>query len=808
MGSDNSITSPTDCANGALAVAEGVEKWKVGAAASANGFLKTMFTSMGFLQVFFFALFPFIAVYSAAIGFRTAKVFGGYIFFGIWTQSWMLIVAPLQAYIQTSVIQEVGKITQSKGMSIANADSLYVMLSTKLALAGDMMASTQAISLALMSGSMVALSSVAQNWSARSNMNTNSLQRDLMKEAPMISERPIMTVAQHGRQGQFAVQSTEGSSTLGLGNSLVATHGRSSGVGSTTSDRTALAASLSADVQRKTGVKIGTTEAAEVADRTSSATAFTAQVGTGAIKELTGMLKGSFGKMLPASVVGQLDNISKTAMQSAFTQVSAQDPTFIGKFLAGDQGAISKVSQVATNLAIEGVSAVSGIAVGALISAGTGGVGTPAGIAAGIATRTGIKARISSFFGNAVKQGAKNGAADLTARAIVGMAKGGATFADALVGGQGGLQAVAKKAFEHSLSDTASWKAAKDKEQTVGGGASLSRKLEDSNSFELARQYGETASTSNTRTITVGDDVPSIFENARNMDAQMRGAFRQSRIEQEVNLRQTNPERLEGLLEAERKILGNFEVHSNARGQDQSALQAAKDIVFHKLSGAPVNLTPTLAPSGSGVNFNPLTNDRDLSTARADINVGDLTKPELNRGLANTVPISSADANQVNRAYNPTRQVADGQGNALLRSQPNATGMVKKEFANQTGAVKAGMDFDKKVIGAAAVTAAVANVLGGLLPQGGGAKTTTTGGTAGNQGQGSGTQPGTQPGGNQGQGGGTQTNNQPGGNQGQGGGTQPGTQPGGNQGQTTSGNNRAGAKSRERLSGARSSRRR
>jgi hypothetical protein len=837
MGSNNSITTPSDCANGALAISEGVEKWKVGAAAAANGFLATMFTSMGFLQVFFFALFPFIAVYSAAVGFKTAKVFGGYVFFGIWTQSWMLVVAPLQSYIQTSVIQEVAKITQSKGMSIGNADGLYVMLSTKLALAADMMASTQTISLALLSGSMVALSGVAQNWSARSNMNTNSLQKDLMKEAPIISEKPIMTATPFGKQGQVASVATNGATDLNLANSLVMTSGQSSGVGQATSDKTSLGAALSADIKKQTGVKIGTTEAAEVADKTQTATNFTAQVGTGAIGQMTSLLRGAFGKQLSPAVTSQLDGISKASIQGAVSQLSSKDSSFVGKLLSGDKEALNKVSEVATDLAIEGVAAASGVAVGALITGSTLGVGTPAGVAAGLATRTGVKAGIKNFFGNAAKEGAKDGVAGRVADAVSGLANGGAAFANALVGGKGGLEAIAKKSFDNALSETQSWKAAKDKEESVGGGASLSRKLEDSNSFDLTRQYGETASTSSTKTISVAMTPEAMIETARREGPQFMNQLRQARVDAQVQLSQNNPSKLAEIQTALRNTMGHIETHANGRGVDQKFIQAAEDMAFLKLNGAPVNLTPTLAPGGSGPVFDPLASATNLANVNQDLSKTAITKPEIDPALAKNVAVAPGDARQVNQAYSQTKPVVNAQGSNLLNSTPAAMGMVKKNFGPQAQAVTAGMDSDKNWIAAGAVTAAGAQVLGNVLGVAGDlSRSPTTGGQGGAGGQGRGTNQQTaggnnQPAGGQGQGTNQQPaggNNQPAGGQGQGTNQQPAggnNQPAGGQGQGTNqqpaggnnlpaggqgqgaNNNRAGTQTRGRLNSARASRR-
>lgn len=87
MSQSGMLTSSDNCLASAFASADGKERWKIEAAMAGSGFMKTMFESMGFLQVMFFALFPFIAVYGLVVAHKTLAVFGGYVLIGIWSQS-------------------------------------------------------------------------------------------------------------------------------------------------------------------------------------------------------------------------------------------------------------------------------------------------------------------------------------------------------------------------------------------------------------------------------------------------------------------------------------------------------------------------------------------------------------------------------------------------------------------------------------------------------------------------------------------------------------------------------------------------
>lgn len=103
------LTSPDTCQNAALSMSEGLSVWELEAAGQASGFLKTMFSQMGVLQALFLSLFPVVALFGLVAANNTTKILGGYILFGIWSQSWLLVVAPIQAYIQNSIVDEMTK---------------------------------------------------------------------------------------------------------------------------------------------------------------------------------------------------------------------------------------------------------------------------------------------------------------------------------------------------------------------------------------------------------------------------------------------------------------------------------------------------------------------------------------------------------------------------------------------------------------------------------------------------------------------------------------------------------------------------
>jgi len=400
--SHNSMTSPNECANGALAVAEGLEKWKTEATSAGQGFLKTMFTSMGFLQVMFFSFFPFVIVYAVATGIQSAKILGGYIFFGIWTQSWVIVVAPIQSYIQGTVTDIVRKTTGGQGITIANADPLYSQLSTQLAIASDMMASAQMMSLALLSGSIYAMVGMANKWSGASKMNTESLQKSVVQEAPMVQSQALTSNQMVGSTGSAFnrgnVSITTASGSYDVNDSAAASQvaSSSSGQGLTDQGSESLQKTLNGALGAKYGSSIKQEQSHEAAAKANSARKVMAGVNqnlfgslfgaTGAaaalglssdrLASLTGNQKSAIGLMMQDGASKedilkmsdeQLEQLGASVNEgtySALMQEEQKNQGFMSRLLAGDEKAVATAAGIAI-----------GVGSAALIATGVGAKG-------------------------------------------------------------------------------------------------------------------------------------------------------------------------------------------------------------------------------------------------------------------------------------------------------------------------------------------------------------------------------------------------------------------------------------------------
>lgn len=446
------ITTPENCATGALALGDSMEKWKTEAAMSGSGFLKTMFTSMGVLQALFFALFPIIAIYALIVPMKTAKVFGGYIFFGMWCQSWLLVVAPIQSFIQTSIVDDMTKMIGSAGgMTLANSMSVYQLLSTKLAIAGDIMASSQMLSLALLSGSMVALSSLAGRWSGERHMDTSKVQLDAAKGAPLVEMKGMNSVGSMAdSNGQMSSLNTKfGAGSYSLQSSYIQNSSKGHSNDSSWSHDKSRAKESAFQEQLMSKFGMSKDQAASVTQTMTAADSLNASVGTGVAKALGvaggGLLSKLKGAPLNAQETAKLDSAVASSQEKAITQLAAKDAGFIDK-LRGKAGADAQADAVGTVVDVAGGILASAMVAGEVMT-GVGTMAAPA-TAAGMAAATQVaKQSLMSRIKSGAKDVAVATAANAAANVAVPKGPGGVeAFAKAIAGDT-------KALFQASVSD-------------------------------------------------------------------------------------------------------------------------------------------------------------------------------------------------------------------------------------------------------------------------------------------------------------------------------------------------------------------
>ncbi len=496
------LTSGSTCETAALGISDSMETWKTQAAMDGQGFLKTMMTSMGVLQALFFALFPIIALYGLIVVNNTTKIYMGYIFFGIWIQSWLLVVVPIQAYMQTTILDEVSRIAGGPsglgGMALVNANSLYMALSTKLAVASDIMASAQLMSLAILSGSMVALSGLAQKWSGERHNDPSNLQHGLAKSAPVVSHMPAQSVGsiidKNGHQ-TMNVGTFGSKSNYSIAGSSINSQGQTASTDVSSSAERGRAFTNMLAKSHGTELGLSKTEMSALQKSLSAADGFSGQT-SAAVGMAYKAIAGDGNSEASKAMLAKLPEIQRTVMD----KLAASDSSFLGK-LTGSQGGDAQIA--ALDKLIDGVGTglmVVGVAAAALPTAGAGAV--PA-LAAGAALRATGVAAAKELVKGAIKRGG-------TAIAAGALTKGGVgAISDALLGD---TKALYKASIDSAMSQTSTNSASK----TVGDKKSLTNTATDAITKAWKDSTTQSNSTSN------GDSATRVFTQALDSDNVLR----------------------------------------------------------------------------------------------------------------------------------------------------------------------------------------------------------------------------------------------------------------------------------------------
>lgn len=540
------ITTPENCATGALAMGDSMERWKTESTMAGSGFLKTMFTSMGVLQALFFALFPIIAIYGLIVPMKTAKVFGGYIFFGMWCQSWLLVVAPVQSFIQTSIVDDMTKMIGSAGgMTLANSMSVYQVLSTKLAIAGDIMASSQMLSLALLSGSMVALSSLAGRWSGEKHMDTTKLQPDSVKAAPLVDMKSMNSVGSMAdSNGHMASLNTKfGAGTPSITSSYIQNSSQGHSKDKTWSHDEARAKEASFQKQLMTKFGFSEDQSASITKTMTAADSLQGTIGTGVAKALgsgaAGLLSKFKGAPLSKQEQGKLDTAVASAQEKAVTQLAAKDAGFLDK-LRGLAGADAQAEAVGTVVDVAG-GLLSAALIGGEVLTGVGTAAAPA-TAAGMAAATQVaKQGLMSRIKSGAKEVAESAALNAAAGAVVPKGPGGVeAFAKAFAGDTKALfNATVTDAMDKKNSSSAKKSHSKDKTFSASDVDKLGESWRAGTSETSTRSDGA----SQTQTATITLDKEQIMRAGLNGVGGVSGAELQRRAaENTAVLQSTNPQ--------------------------------------------------------------------------------------------------------------------------------------------------------------------------------------------------------------------------------------------------------------------------
>lgn len=209
--STGSVNEFNTCIDG-ITQRDALEKMKVDDSAAGSIFARTMFPAMNLLLMLFYGFSPLVALVAMMrMGDGSGlKIIGSYFLFGAWTQSWTPVAAIINYYMQMLAGQAAWAAGQTAhGLVIQNEHMFYEALAMKVALGANMLAATPMLTMALLSGSMFAMTSTVSAIAGKDKVDENLA-------APSLAQGNAVTqVGAHNKMNPY--NTTETGGHLGTG---------------------------------------------------------------------------------------------------------------------------------------------------------------------------------------------------------------------------------------------------------------------------------------------------------------------------------------------------------------------------------------------------------------------------------------------------------------------------------------------------------------------------------------------------------------------------------------------------------------
>ena len=188
---EGQIASGKNCAYAGLITADNITQMQNEMVMSGNVWQKVMFSTMSVMQYLFFALGPITFILAILLPHHSLKMISGYLIFGAWTSSFLMFSAPMSYFLQSQVISAIkATIESGHGLNLMNYGSSVQAITTNLAIASDLMASTPLIALAILSGSFFSLNSIASKMSGEAHSDPSLVSNKIASNAAMSQGTP------------------------------------------------------------------------------------------------------------------------------------------------------------------------------------------------------------------------------------------------------------------------------------------------------------------------------------------------------------------------------------------------------------------------------------------------------------------------------------------------------------------------------------------------------------------------------------------------------------------------------------------
>ena len=164
------------------------EQTRVQNAAAGTGFAKIMLTAMNLFLFLFYTLSPIISLVILATGMAGIGIAGKYLLFGVWAHSWMPFAVVIDFFVEASARQELHNFGVSVLRGNFDGDRFYDILADHVSLGADLLAATPLVSLAILSGSIFSLSSLAGRISGKDHVDETMAAPATLRNGPLLAQ--------------------------------------------------------------------------------------------------------------------------------------------------------------------------------------------------------------------------------------------------------------------------------------------------------------------------------------------------------------------------------------------------------------------------------------------------------------------------------------------------------------------------------------------------------------------------------------------------------------------------------------------
>ena len=177
-----------------------IEMARMTEAVEGETFLHFMIPAMNSMMYLFYALFPLVMIVMVTKGAQSFIYLGGYMVFGLWVYSWMPVASVINFSITAGVIESFNLMKNELPLSVNSLNTYVQQAMDAVAVGSNLLAATPVITLAIISGSMFALTSVASG-AANPTGNASDVAKQTTPQfsnSPSLVTRPSAFMASDG----------------------------------------------------------------------------------------------------------------------------------------------------------------------------------------------------------------------------------------------------------------------------------------------------------------------------------------------------------------------------------------------------------------------------------------------------------------------------------------------------------------------------------------------------------------------------------------------------------------------------------